>query len=39
MHCGLLVNHEKMVKLINFICGGKIKLWKKFSGICQVNPT
>ena len=20
------------------MCGGKIKLWEKFSGICQVNP-
>ena len=27
-----------MVKFINFICGDKIKLWEKFSGICQVNP-
>ena len=26
-----------MVKILNFICGGKIKLWGKFSGICQVK--
>ena len=38
MYRGLLVNHEKVVKFLNFICGGKIKLWGKFSGICQVNP-
>ena len=34
----LLVNHEKIVKFLNFICAIKIKLWRKFSSICQVNP-
>ena len=38
MHRDLLVNYEKVVKFLNFICGVKIKLWRKFSGICQVNP-
>ena len=37
MHRGLLVNHEKVLKFINFICGVKIKLGKKFSGIYQIN--
>ena len=27
-----------MVKFLNFICSGKIKLREKFSGLCQVNP-
>ena len=38
MYRGLLVNHEKVVKFLNFICGSKIKLWEKFSDIFQVNP-
>ena len=38
MYRDLLVNHEKVVKFLNFIYDGKIKLWVKFSGICQVNP-
>ena len=41
MYRGLLVNHvnhEKVVKFLNFICSGKIKSRRKFSGICQVNP-
>ena len=38
MYRGLLINYEKVVKFLNFICSGKIKLWEKFSGICQVNP-
>ena len=38
MYCSLLVNHEKVVKFLNFIYSSKIKLWEKFSGICQVNP-
>ena len=37
MYRDLLVNHEKMVKFLNFICGDKIKLREKLSGICQVN--
>ena len=36
MHRDLLVNYEKVVKFLNFICGVKIKLQRKFSGICQV---
>ena len=27
-----------MVKILNFICIGKIKLYGKFSSICQDNP-
>ena len=38
MHRGLLVNYKKVVKFMKFICGVKIKLRRKFSGICQVNP-
>ena len=38
MHRDLLVNYEKVVKFLNFICDSKIKLRGKFSGICQVNP-
>ena len=38
MHRGLLVNHEKVIKFLNFIWSVKIKLQIKFSGICQVNP-
>ena len=38
MYRGLLVNHEKVIKFLNFIFSGKIKLREKFSGICQVNP-
>ena len=39
MHRDLLINNKKVIKFLKFIYVVKIKLWKKFNDICQINPS